>query len=39
MEKAVGGLNQRERADLIALLKKLGLDAQSQLDGEGSGKD
>jgi MarR family 2-MHQ and catechol resistance regulon transcriptional repressor len=32
MEKAMSGLNLRERAELIALLKKLGLDAQAQLD-------
>jgi MarR family 2-MHQ and catechol resistance regulon transcriptional repressor len=31
MEKAVGGLNIRERTELVALLKKLGLDAQAQL--------
>ncbi|MEO7776263.1 MAG: MarR family transcriptional regulator [Fibrobacteria bacterium] len=30
MEKAAGGLNMKERAELIALLKKLGLDAQLQ---------
>jgi MarR family 2-MHQ and catechol resistance regulon transcriptional repressor len=40
MEKAVDGLNLRERADLIALLKKLGLGAQalSDADREGEGE-
>jgi MarR family 2-MHQ and catechol resistance regulon transcriptional repressor len=37
MEKAVGGLNLRERADLIALLKKLGLGAQALSDGAQGG--
>lgn len=34
LEKAAGGLNMRERAELIALLKKLGLGAQARLEGE-----
>lgn len=34
MEKAAGALSMRERTDLIALLKKLGLDAQAQSDGD-----
>jgi MarR family 2-MHQ and catechol resistance regulon transcriptional repressor len=39
MEKAASGLDLKERAGLIALLKKLGLDAQAQLDEkEGRGK-
>jgi MarR family 2-MHQ and catechol resistance regulon transcriptional repressor len=32
MEKAAGGLNVKERTELVALLKKLGLDAQARLD-------
>jgi MarR family 2-MHQ and catechol resistance regulon transcriptional repressor len=32
LEKAAGGLNMEERIELVALLKKLGLDAQAQLD-------
>lgn len=36
MEKAAGGLNMKERADLVALLKKLGLDAQARLNEEGN---
>jgi len=32
MEMATGGLNMKERKELVALLKKLGLDAQAQLD-------
>jgi DNA-binding MarR family transcriptional regulator len=32
MEKAAGRPNMKERTELVALLKKLGLDAQSQLD-------
>jgi len=31
MEKAAGGLNRKERMELVALLKKLGLDAQARL--------
>jgi MarR family 2-MHQ and catechol resistance regulon transcriptional repressor len=31
MEKATGGLNIKERTELVALLKKLGLDAQARL--------
>jgi MarR family 2-MHQ and catechol resistance regulon transcriptional repressor len=31
MEKAVGGLNLKERRELVALLKKLGLDADALL--------
>jgi MarR family transcriptional regulator, 2-MHQ and catechol-resistance regulon repressor len=31
MEKAAGGLNIKERTELVALLKKLGLDAQARL--------
>ena len=31
MENAAGGLNIKERRELVALLKKLGLDAQAQL--------
>jgi MarR family transcriptional regulator, 2-MHQ and catechol-resistance regulon repressor len=38
LEKAVGGLNPRERADLIALLKKLGLSAQALSEGGQGGE-
>src|SRR3954467_9704247 len=31
MEKAASGLNTKERTELVALLKKLGLDAQARL--------
>jgi len=42
LEKAAGGLSVKERTELVALLKKLGLDAQAQLDenqGEGETDD
>jgi MarR family 2-MHQ and catechol resistance regulon transcriptional repressor len=35
MEKAAGGLSMKERTDLVALLKKLGLEAQARLDEAG----
>lgn len=38
MEKAAEGLNMKERADLVALLKKLGLAAQAGWDEEERGK-
>jgi MarR family 2-MHQ and catechol resistance regulon transcriptional repressor len=34
MEKAASGLNLKERTELIALLKKLGLDAQARLEAK-----
>jgi MarR family 2-MHQ and catechol resistance regulon transcriptional repressor len=34
MEKSARALSMKERTELIALLKKLGLDAQAQLDGD-----
>ena len=34
LEKAAGGLNMKERRELVALLKKLGLSAQALLDEE-----
>ena len=36
MERAAGGLDLKERTELVSLLKKLGLDAQAQLDEEGT---
>jgi MarR family 2-MHQ and catechol resistance regulon transcriptional repressor len=36
LEQAAGGLNAKQRRELIALLKKLGLEAQAQLDTEGN---
>jgi MarR family transcriptional regulator, 2-MHQ and catechol-resistance regulon repressor len=35
LEKAAGGLDMRERRELVALLKKLGLAAQALMDEEG----
>jgi MarR family transcriptional regulator, 2-MHQ and catechol-resistance regulon repressor len=34
LEKAASALSAKERAELVALLKKLGLDAQAQLDAD-----
>jgi hypothetical protein len=34
MERAAGGLDLKERTELVRLLKKLGRDAQAQLDAE-----
>src|SRR3954467_5459717 len=36
MERAAGGLDLKERTELVNLLKKLGRDAQAQLDEEGN---
>jgi MarR family 2-MHQ and catechol resistance regulon transcriptional repressor len=36
LERAAGGLDLKERTELVNLLKKLGRDAQAQLDEEGN---